>query len=72
MLELAEMIWKKLRPGVPFRYVCDPPYPYDVQKRVPDVDKAARVLGFRATTPLSEMLDVVIPWIKQQVEFGNI
>src|SRR5262245_41840296 len=72
VLELARTIWEKLRPGVPFRYVSDPAYSYDVQKRVPDVSKAQRVLGFRATTSLSEMLDVVIPWIKQQVEYGNI
>src|SRR5262249_45284581 len=72
VLDLAEMIWKKLRPKDPFRYVSDPPYPYDVQKRVPNVEKAARVLGFRATTSLSEVLDAVIPWVKQQVEFGNI
>jgi nucleoside-diphosphate-sugar epimerase len=72
VLELARMIWKKLRPGEPFRYVSDPPYPYDVQKRIPNVQKAARLLGFRATTPLSEVLDTVIPWVKQQVEYGNI
>src|ERR1700687_3995239 len=40
VLELAEAIWKKINPGKPFRYVCDDPYPYDVQKRVPNVDKA--------------------------------
>ena len=72
VLELARMIWDKLRPGEPFRHVCDEPYRYDVQKRVPDVSKAERILGFRATTPLSEVLDVVIPWVKQQAEYGNI
>jgi nucleoside-diphosphate-sugar epimerase len=72
VLQLAELIWKKLKPGVPFRYTSDKPYPYDVQKRVPNVDKAAKLLGFKATTPLSEVLDVVIPWVKQQVDFGNI
>ena len=72
VLELARMIWEKVRPGEPFRYVCDEPYRYDVQKRVPDVSKAERMLGFRATTPLSEVLDVVIPWVKQQAEYGNI
>ncbi len=72
VLELAEMIWKKIKPDVPFRYTCDPPYPYDVQKRVPDVSKARRVLGYEAATPLGEVLDVVIPWVKQQVQFGNI
>ncbi len=72
VLELAQLIWDKLRPGQPLRYVCDPPYAYDVQKRIPSTDKAARLLGFRARTPLSEVLDTVIPWVKQQVEYGNL
>jgi nucleoside-diphosphate-sugar epimerase len=72
VLELAEAIWNKIKPGVQFRYVTDKAYPYDVQKRVPDVAKAKRALGFVATTSLDEMLDIVIPWVKQQVEFGNI
>jgi UDP-glucose 4-epimerase len=72
VLELARLIWEKLRPDELLRYVSDPAYPYDVQKRVPDVSKAARVLGFRATTPLGEVLDTVIPWVRQQVEYGNI
>jgi UDP-glucose 4-epimerase len=72
VLELAELMWKKLRPGVPFAYVSDDPYRYDVQRRVPDVEKAKRVLGFEATTDLSTMLDEVIPWIEAQLELGNI
>jgi UDP-glucose 4-epimerase len=72
VLELAESIWKKIKPSVPFRYVCDDPYPYDVQKRVPDVSKAKRMLGYEATTSLDDMLDIVIPWVRQQVEYGNI
>jgi UDP-glucose 4-epimerase len=72
VLELAQMIWNKIQPAVPFRYTSDPPYAYDVQKRVPNVEKATGLLGFRATTPLSKVLDVVIPWVKQQVEYGNI
>jgi UDP-glucose 4-epimerase len=72
VLQLARAIWEKLRPGVPFRYESDPPFPYDVQKRVPNVEKAERLLGFRATTSLSEILDVVIPWVTQQVEYGTI
>ena len=72
VLRLAQMIWQKIKPGVPFRYSSDPAYPYDVQKRVPSVAKAARLLGFRATTPLGRVLDLVIPWVRQQVEYGNI
>jgi nucleoside-diphosphate-sugar epimerase len=73
VLELAEMIWKKIHGDKkPFNYVSDKPFQHDVKKRVPDVTKAKKVLGFEATTPLSEMLDEVIPWIKEQVDHGNI
>jgi nucleoside-diphosphate-sugar epimerase len=68
--ELAEAIWRKIRPGVPFRFVSDPPFEYDVQKRVPDVTKAQGVLGFACATSLDTMLDEVIPWIRRQVEIG--
>lgn len=72
VLALAEKIWKKLRPGDEFRYVCDDPYEYDVQRRVPDVAKAKEILGFEATTSLDEMLDEVVPWISEAVDKGLI
>jgi nucleoside-diphosphate-sugar epimerase len=73
VLELAELIWKKLKgPDVPFNYVSDDAYEYDVQRRVPGVQKAKDVLGFEATTPLVEILDEVIPWIEMAVDEGLI
>ena len=72
MLELAEMIWKKVKPGQPFRYVSDPPFKYDVQMRVPDVSKATKVLGFTTKTSLDAALDEIIPWIQKQIEVGGI
>jgi nucleoside-diphosphate-sugar epimerase len=73
VLELANLIWKKVRgAGLPFRFVSDPPFEHDVKHRVPSVDKAQRILGFRATTTLDEMLDEVIPWIENAVREGLI
>jgi nucleoside-diphosphate-sugar epimerase len=72
VLDLAKMIWEKVRGDEPFRYVSDKPFTYDVQKRIPSVEKARRVLGFEATTTLSESLDEIIPWIKAQIEIGGI
>jgi nucleoside-diphosphate-sugar epimerase len=73
VLELAEIIWRKVRgPEVPFRFVTDEPYEHDVRRRIPDVGKARRVLGFEATTTLDEMLDEVIPWIEQAVSEGRL
>ncbi len=71
-LELAEVIWKKIQPHKPFRYVSDPPFEYDVQERSPVVTKAKDVLGFEATTTLDQILDEVIPWIEEQVALGQI
>jgi nucleoside-diphosphate-sugar epimerase len=72
VLELAEMIWEKINGDKEFEYVCDKPFAYDVQKRVPAVGKAFNVLGFEASTGLSETLDEVIPWIAEQIKLGNI
>lgn len=70
--ELAEMIWKKLGKTNPITYISDPAYEYDVQKRVPSVQKAKDLLGFEAKTELGTMLDEVIPWICNQIDLGNI
>jgi nucleoside-diphosphate-sugar epimerase len=72
VLELAERIWSRLRPQVPFRYVSDPPFEHDVQRRAPSTEKAKRILGFEATTTLDHMLDEVIPWVADAVDQGLI
>jgi UDP-glucose 4-epimerase len=73
VLELAHLIWRKIHgPDREFRHVSDPPFEHDVQMRVPAVEKARRVLGFEATTSLDEMLDEVIPWIRDEMEAGAL
>jgi nucleoside-diphosphate-sugar epimerase len=57
---------------VPLRLHHDDAFEHDVQRRVPATDKAAQVLGFRATTSLEDMLDEVIPWIENAVKEGTI
>jgi nucleoside-diphosphate-sugar epimerase len=73
VLELAELIWTKIHQGAkPFRWESDPPFEHDVAQRIPAVDKARQVLGFEATTSLSEMLDEVIVWVDKAIEDGRI
>jgi UDP-glucose 4-epimerase len=73
VLQLAELIWQKIRgPEIPFRYVSDPPFEHDVQRRVPSVEKAQRLLGFEATTTLDEMLEEVIPWVRYAINEGML
>lgn len=71
--ELAEVIWRKINgPDRPLALAHDPGFEYDVKRRVPDVTKAKTVLGFEATTTLDDMLDEVIPWIKNAIDEGTI
>jgi UDP-glucose 4-epimerase len=73
VIQLAELVWRKIHgSNLPFRYVNDPAYEYDVQERSPATEKAARLLDFHATTPLDAILDEVIPWIAEQIEVGKI
>lgn len=72
VLELAELIWRKCHGSdQPFSVVHDEPFEHDVQKRVPDVSKAKDLLGFTAETGLEEMLDIVVPWVRQSIADGT-
>jgi nucleoside-diphosphate-sugar epimerase len=70
--QLVETIWEKINPNEPLNMISDAGFEYDVNKRVPSVEKAKEVLGFEATTSLSTMLDIVIPWIDQAIRKNQI
>ena len=72
VLELAGTIWRMIRGDEPLRIESDPPYPHDVRRRVPSVEKARRVLGFEASTGLEEALAEIIPWVREQIAAGGI
>lgn len=72
VLELAEAIWNRLKPGEKFSYAVDEPFKYDVQKRIPDTNKAKDMLGYEASTSLDKILDEVIPWVSEMVKIGKI
>lgn len=73
VIELAEIIWKKIHgESKEFRYISEEAFEHDVQKRVPSVEKAEDLIGFRAETGLDEMLDEVIEWITEAKRTGAI
>ena len=73
MLELAELIWRKVKGD-------DSPSGTSRTRPTTTTSNAAyrrwtrreKILGFEATTTLDEMLDEVIPWIQQSVDEGRI
>lgn len=68
VIDLANLIWKKINGNLEFEAVFDDPFEHDVQKRIPSVEKARKILNFEAKTSLSEMLDEVIPWIENAIK----
>jgi nucleoside-diphosphate-sugar epimerase len=66
VLELAEIIWKKLNPDLSFEYISDNPYQYDVQKRIPDTSKAKDILGFEHKISLEESINEVIEYMNNK------
>jgi nucleoside-diphosphate-sugar epimerase len=73
VIELAELIWKKIHgQNKPFRFLLEPGFEHDVERRIPDVTKAKMLLNFEAKTDLNQMLDEVIPWVRTMCEKGEI
>ena len=68
VLELSNLIFDKIYPGKTPNYKFVDAFKFDVQKRVPSTLKAKNMLNYEANTTLSEMLDIVIPWIEEAKE----
>ena len=69
VLKLAKVIWKKIHGNLNnFKYICDEPFNYDVQKRIPSVLKSKNILGHECNTTIDEMLDIVIPWVDKAIK----
>lgn len=72
VVDLAGRIWRRMRPDRPLAVVHDAPLRHDVRRRVPDVAKAQRLLGFKAETSLDDALDEIIGWVTEQARLGTI
>ncbi len=70
VIDLAKKIWVKTRGSDNFQFKNVEAFKFDVQKRVPSTVKAKELLGFEAKTTLDEMLDIVIPWVKEAKKLG--
>src|SRR5438552_7783028 len=71
IVELAALIQRQLGIGGPLRarflpYEALPGRYQDVHTRIPDVAKAKRLLGFRASVPLDVGLEATIAWHREQ------
>jgi len=63
VLELAKIVWDQINAS-PFMIETEPPFQYDVQKRIPDTTKSEKLLNFKAQIPLIESVKEVINYFK--------
>ena len=69
---MTKDIWEKINPEKELKIIHDPGFEHDVNRRIPSVEKAEKVLGFSAKTTLDKMLDEVIPWIQNAIVRNEI
>jgi nucleoside-diphosphate-sugar epimerase len=65
--ELARKIWDLCGRSEPFQLAHAPALQHDIQRRIPDITKTERVLGWRPRTTLDEGLRRTIEWLQASV-----
>lgn len=70
--ELVLEIWKRINGNKKLEFLHEDPFDNDVQKRIPDISKSKNILHFNATTTLETALDIILPWIINQIDLGNL
>jgi len=64
IMELARMLWRLCDRKEPFKVRGSPPLEFDVPRRVPDISKIVRLIGWKPKVNLEEGLPITIQWIK--------
>ncbi len=72
ILELAEKMWNLIAVDKPFKVKFVKSFKYDVQRRVPSIEKARKLLGWEPKVKFDDGLKEVINWIIEEKKKGNI
>ena len=65
--QLARRIWQLCGRAEPIQFRHSAALEHDIQRRIPDVTKIERVLGWRVKTSLDEGLRATIDWLRLSV-----
>ena len=65
--QIARIVWEQCgRDPAAFELEHLPSFPVDVQRRWPSVEKARRLLGWEAATPLEEGIAATVRWMRER------
>ena len=68
ILELARLLHGLCNVDWPFEVTHVPGFEHDIRRRIPDVTKAKRLLGWEARYRLEDKLPEVVAWLKTRLE----
>lgn len=72
MLDLAKRIWMLIGVKKPFEVKFKSGFEYDIKRRVPDVNKAKKMLNWEAKHNFEQGLKEVVKWLQKQKAQGKL
>lgn len=71
MIDLAKKIWEVMAVKKPFKVNFVKGFKFDIKRRVPNVSKINRVIGWKQEVKFEDGLKEVVLWLKGQQAQGN-
>ena len=71
MIDLAKIIWDLLEVNEPFKVKFVKGFKFDIRRRVPNVQKVKKVIGWQPQVKFKNGLKEVIAWLKDQKGQGK-
>ena len=71
MIDLAAKIWQIMKVKKSFKVKFIPGFKYDIRRRVPNVQKVKKLIGWKEQVDFDEGLKEVIAWLKNQKATGK-
>ena len=72
MIDLAKRVWELMGKESPFKVKYVPAFRYDVRKRIPNVNKIHRRIGWKQKVKFDDGLKEVITWLREEKKRGRI
>lgn len=71
MIDLAQKIWEVMGVQKPFKVKFVSGFKFDIKRRVPNVEKAKRIINWQTSAKFEDGLKEVVEWLKNQKAQGK-
>lgn len=71
MIDLAKEIWRVMSVKKPFKVKYEKGFKFDIKRRVPNISKTNKIIGWKTKVKFDEGLKEVILWLENQKKQGK-